>query len=95
MNKRIVPDDEFLRVTSIHHFPLFLDEKQKERIQLAKEKGRHTFGSPNLLFIQSKGRFVTMGEGKTSSIKPDSVSLLQEESEKGGRHTEWYPTGDL
>ena len=87
-NKRIVTDDVFLGVTSIHHFPLFLDEKQKERIQLAKEKGRHTFGSPNLLFIQSKGRFVsylTMGEGKTSMMK-------QEESEMKMKLDGWKQT---
>ena len=97
-NKPIVTDDVFLQhqgLPSLHHFPLFLAKEQRERIERAKEKGRHTYANPNLLFIKSKGRFVPMGAGRTSSIKPDSVSLLQEESEKGGRHTEWHPTGDL
>ena len=62
-NKQNVTNDKFLfevpGVRSQNYFPLFLDKKQEERIERAKEKGRHTFGSPNLLFIQSKGRFVS------------------------------------
>ena len=61
--KEIVTDDKFLfdvpGVRSPNYFPLFLNKKQEERIERAKEKGRHTIGSPHLLFIQSKGRFVS------------------------------------
>ena len=103
-NKRIVTDDVFLGVPSIHHFPLFLDKEQKERIERAKEKGRHTFGSPNLLFIQSKGRFVsylTMEEGKTTMRKVEESEMkmgkgkLQREQDKRtcrryrNRQTSW------
>ena len=97
-DKPIVTDDVFLQHQgwhSLHHYPLFLTKEQREQIDRAKETGRHIYDNPNLLFIKSKGRFVPMGAGRTSSIKPDSVSLLQEESEKGGCHTEWHPTGDL
>ena len=96
--KPIVTDDVFLQHQgwhSLHHYPLFLTKEQRERIDQAKETGRHTYANPNLLFIKSKGRFVPMGAGRTASIKPDSVSLLQEESGNGGRHTECHPTGDL
>ena len=62
-NKEIVTDNKFLfdvpGVRSPNYFPLFLNKKQEERIERAKEKGRHTIGSPHLLFIQSKGRFVS------------------------------------
>ena len=64
-NKPIVTDDVFLQhqgLPSLHHFPLALDNKERERIELAKEKGRHTYGNPNLIFIASKGRFVTMDQ---------------------------------
>ena len=60
--KQIVTDDKFLfevpGVRSQNYFPLFLDKKREERIERAKEKGRHMFGSHNLLFIGTKGRFV-------------------------------------
>ena len=61
--KQDVTDDVFLYdgvsgLRSLHYFPLRMTKQQEENIQRAKEKGRHTFGSPNLLFIQSKGRFV-------------------------------------
>ena len=64
-NKPIVTDDVYLKhqgLPSLHHFPLYLDKKERERIELAKEKGRHTYANPNLVFIQSKGRFVTMDQ---------------------------------
>ena len=60
--KQDVMDDKFLfrvpGVRSQHYFPLWMTKQQEANVQRAKEKGRHTFGSPNLLFIQSKGRFV-------------------------------------
>ena len=62
-NKPNVTDDKFRfeepGVPSPNYFPLFLNKKQEARIERAKEKGRHTIGSPHLLFIQSKGRFVS------------------------------------
>ena len=62
-NKPNVTDDKFRfeepGVPSPNYFPLFLNKKREERIERAKEKGRHTIGSPHLLFIQSKGRFVS------------------------------------
>ena len=63
-NKPNVTDDKFRfeepGVPSPNYFPLFLNKKQEARIERAKEKGRHTIGSPHLLFIQSKGRFVSV-----------------------------------
>ena len=60
--KEDVTDDQFVYgvpgVRSLHYFPLPLTKQQEAKLQVAKENGRHTFGSPNLLFIQSKGRFV-------------------------------------
>ena len=60
--KQIVTDDKFLfevpGVRSQNYFPLWLDKEQEENIERAKEKDRHTFESPNLLFIGTKGRFV-------------------------------------
>ena len=50
--------DGFPGLPSLHYFPLRMTKEQEANVQMAKEKGRHTFGSPNLLFIQSKGRFV-------------------------------------
>ena len=53
-NKQNVTDDKFLfevpGVPSLNYFPLFLDKEQEERIQQAKENGRHKF--------TTKGRFV-------------------------------------
>ena len=61
-NKPNVTDDKFRfeepGVPSPNYFPLFLNKKREERIERAKEKGRHMFGSHNLLFIGTKGRFV-------------------------------------
>ena len=52
--KQDVTDDKFLfevpGVPSLNYFPLFLDKEQEERIQQAKENGRHKFAT--------KGRFV-------------------------------------
>ena len=57
--KEDVTDDKIMPgVRSLHYFPLSMTKQQEANVQMAKEKGRHTFGSPNLLFIQSKGRFV-------------------------------------
>jgi len=61
--KQDVTDDVFMYggvsgLRSLHYFPLSMTKQQEANVQMAKEKGRHTFGSPNLLFIQSKGRFV-------------------------------------
>ena len=60
--KQDVTDDKFTfgvpGVRSQNYFPLWMTKQQEANVQMAKEKGRHTFGSPNLLFIQSKGRFV-------------------------------------
>ena len=53
-NKPNVTDEKFLfevpGVPSPNYFPLFLDKEQEERIQQAKENGRHKFAT--------KGRFV-------------------------------------
>ena len=60
--KQDVTDDKFLfgvpGVRSLNYFPLWLTKEQEDNIQRAKEKDRHTIGSPNLLFIGTKGRFV-------------------------------------